>query len=151
MQLFEQMEKEHHRLSSKITNLEHAISSLPQGNLGWQKRGENYRYYCLTDTKQYLSRKKDYALIEELGKKKYLQKMLSDDKHELTSIEQYLKKHRKESLAKRLLTDNPHLSEILTPLFRSPKKELAEWAAKDYPSTAGHPEQLIFPGPCALH
>lgn len=148
MQLFEQMKEEYDRLSARIAQLEDAVSQLSEGSLGWQKRGENYRYYRLTDAKHFLSRKKDPDLIEELAKKKYLQKLLSDDKNELAAIEKYLKSHREKSAVKTFLLENTHVAEILTPLFRSTKQELAEWEAAAYPSTAAHPEQLIFPGPC---
>lgn len=143
--MFEQMKKEHARLSARIPQLEHAIEQLPEGSLGWCKRGENYRYYCLTDTKHFLSRRNDRAFIEELAKKKYLQKLLTDAKYELAAIKKYLKNHKEQSLAEKLLTENIHIADILSPFFRSADQELAEWSASDYPSTAAHPEQLIFP------
>lgn len=148
MEMFEQMKKEHARLAARISQLEHAVAQLPEGSLGWYKRGGNFRYYHLTDTKHFLSLKKDHAFIEELAKKKYLQKLLSDAKIESSAIEKYLKSHREHGLAKIMLTENTHIADILSPLFRSTDQELAEWSASDYPSTAAHPEQLIFPGPC---
>lgn len=148
MNYFEQMKEDRTRLSSRISKLDLAISQLPEGSLGWHRRGENYRYYCLTDSKHYLSTKKDYPLIENLAKKKYLEKMRSDDLNELAAIEKYLKTHRETSFAQKLLTENAHIADILSPLFRSKDQELSEWAAADYPSTAAHPDHLIFPGPC---
>ena len=145
--LYDQMQAEHARLTRRISSLENEIARMPEGDLGWQRRGEKYRYYCQTDKRQYLSKTKDRSLIEDLAKKKYLEKMLSDDKNECAAIERYLKGHRDPALAQKLLTENPHVAEILNPLFRSTKEELNAWAAADYPSTAAYPEQLIFPGP----
>ena len=51
MQLYDQMLAEHTRLARHIASLESEISKLPEGSLGWQKRGNTYRFYCKMDSK----------------------------------------------------------------------------------------------------
>lgn len=148
MELFEYAKAEYDKLSRQVSALERAISTAPPGSLEWSKRGDRVRYYNrIDDQKSFISQAKDYDLIEALAKKKYLQKMLTDARHEKEAIGKYLRAHSEEDRAKALLVQKPHIAAILNPLFRPLDEKLAEWAKADYPSTAGFPENLIHPGP----
>ncbi len=147
MNLFEEMKAEYIRLSAQTASLERAIDALPEGSLEWRKRGNTYRYYRRTqDKKEYIA-KSNPQLIEALAKKKYLQKMLIDAKEEKTAISKYLNAHKGKDRPKELIIHNPNIENLLRPLFVGTDEKLAVWAAEEYPSTAGYPNQLIHPGP----
>lgn len=147
MHLYPQLLNEYNRLSTHISSLEKAIAQLPEGSLTFNKNGSNYRYYKKLNGKRIYLSKKDWPTVEALAKKKYLQKMLLDAKQERGAIGKYLSAHNEEDRAKALLTQTPHLAEILDPLFSPMDKKLVAWANADYPSSAGHPEHLIHKGP----
>ena len=149
MTLYDNAITEYRRLGKKTELLEQAIDKLPPGSLEWARRGERFRFYQREDgKKRFLSAKKEKELLEDLAKKKYLQKMLMDTRNEKEAIGKYLRTHKKEDHAGDLLIGNPHLNEILSPLFKPLDEKQREWAEVDYPSTANYPEYLIHPGPC---
>ncbi len=147
MELYPQMLSEYNRLSAQVASLERAIGKLPEGNLEFNKNGTGFRHYKAIGKNRIYLPKKEWGTVEELAKKKYLQKMLIDAKLERDAIGKYLKAHSEEDRAKALLTQTPHLAEILDPLFKPLDERLVEWANAEYPSTAGHPEHLIHEGP----
>ena len=146
-QIFDLLSQEYTRLSSQICSLENAIERLPEGSLEFNKNGNRYRHYQSINKKRTYLPLSEQETIEALAKKKYLQKMLMDARNEKSAIGKYLKAHNDKDHAHDLLTHNPHLEELLSPLFAPLDEKLRNWASADYPSTAGHPEFLIHPGP----
>ena len=147
MQLYESILKEYMRLSAQISSLERAIEKLPEGNLEFNKNGTGFRHFKAVSKKRTYLPKKEWKTVEDLAKKKYLQMLLRNARYEKNAIGKYLNAHSNRDYAQELLTNNPHLEEILRPLFKPMDEALQKWAEADYPSTAGHPENLIHPGP----
>lgn len=147
MNYYNEMKAEYNRLSTQIVSLERAIDALPEGSLSWRKKDDVYRYYQYLDSKRKYLSKKDAGMIENLAKKKYLQKMLIDVKAEKNAIGKYMTSHQEKNRALELIAQHPNLEEILSPLFAPYDEKLQAWANEEYPSTAEHPEALIHPGP----
>ena len=143
------MKNEAIRLNSVISNINNSLSKLPEGTLRFWKNGKGlgYRHYIEIDGKRHSIPMSQKDLITQLAKKTILTKMLQDAKREKAAIESYLHRHRdKDSVADYLMKE-PHMEELVRPLFQIRDDHLREWAEADYPSTADHPEHLIHQGP----
>lgn len=135
------------RLGSKITAIENTLSQLPSGELRYWKNGDNFKHFIEVQGKRKYIPLVQKELIVQMAKKKILIKMLLDAQQEKCAIDSYLKKHNEKDRVKECLAREPHLAELLQPLFEIRDSRLKNWAEAAYPSTAGYPEKLIHPGP----
>ena len=148
MNLYEKMKAEAVRLSAKIQTLENTMDSLPEGTLQIQKNGRSYKHLRKIDGHRKYIRVGEIDLIFQLAKKTILKKMLQDSRRESRAVNAYLHWHREQDSVEECLAKQPHLAELTRPLFQIRDERLRKWAEDAYPSTAGHPEDLIHAGPC---
>lgn len=147
MNFYETMKKEVIRLSAKITVIEKELSKLPEGSLRYRKNKNRYKHYCEKNGKRQYIPLSNMDLIVQLAKKKILKMMLADTQREKNAMEGYLRKHRENDSVMDCLSKEPHMEELVRPLFQIRDERLQKWAEEDYPSTAGFPEELIHEGP----
>lgn len=147
MDFYNNLKSESFRLSSKISVIEKELSRLPEGALRFWKNGNSYKHYLEKNGFRKYIPLSQIDLIAMLAKKDILKKMLQDTRREKEAIDAYLRKHREEDSVAARLVAHPHLEELVHPMFQVRDDRLRIWAEADYPSTAGHPEDLIHEGP----
>lgn len=147
MHYSEKMKIELARLTANIKNIERKLAKLPAGKLRFWKDGGRYKHFVQIEGKRQYIKQDQKDLITQLAKKTILTKMLQDAKREKEAIESYLRRHREKDSVAEYLMKEPHMEELVRPLFQIRDDQLKEWAKADYPSTAEHPEDLIHLGP----
>lgn len=147
MELLQQMMEEHHRLTLKEQTYQNAIAKLPKGTLKYFKNRNTYKYFQDVDGKRFYLSRNDLKLRDELAQKQFLMAETKDIQSELRAIELYLKHHKEESAAKKLLVEREGIASILQELVQPMDVKQKEWAAADYRKNEEYPEGLIHPGP----
>ena len=141
------LEKELEHLSFRIEFLKTQIGQLPAGRLKRKRRGKAVRYcQCLDKQDHYLSKQK-WGTVEALAKKRYYQAQLQDLQKEMDVLNRCMAVLSEPKETQILLEERPYLVDLLKSVFQPVDEQLREWAEADYPSTAGHPENLIHQGP----
>ena len=114
------------------------------------RNGTHFKCY-LTDghVQTYIpSKEREYA--KQLARRKYLETLQEDDRHELTALQSYLHQHQ-EGKAADMLKESSVYHKLLSSSFESQSQDLIDWANSPYEKNTKYPEGLKFETSFGLH
>ena len=140
------MLKERERLKLKLESLERQVEQLPKGKLIISK-SKGYMRFFESDghNKKYLKKTRNQKNIQKLAYKKYILLQIQDTSQEMEAVDSYLKQYPQENLSEQFLIENPEIQELLSPIHKPIRKELAEWMNASYKKSKREVEKLIHP------
>lgn len=140
------MLRERERLKLKLENLERQVAQLPKEKLIISKSKGYVRFFESDGhNKKYLKKSHNQKNIQKLAYKKYLLLQIQDASQEMKAVDSYLKQYPQEDLSEQFLMENPEIQELLSPMYKPLRKDLAEWMNAPYKKSKHEAENLIHP------
>ncbi len=134
-------------LSLEIKDLQHKLSSLPEGDLYCESNGKYVKWYKknISDTLHpiYLP-KKQRLYVEKLALRKYYTALLSRKSKEILLLKKYLIQEKKiKDTPEKLLQDSSLYKPLLISQLQHFSEDINQWLASSYEKNTRFPEHLI--------
>lgn len=142
--IYNQILLEKQRLEEELKSIQKKLSELPEGKLICARNGPHIKWYQNDGNRYTYIPKGNRRLAEQLAARRFLSLQAEYLLHERKAIDCYLRHHTAgRNRAELLLTDTFGYSELLTPFFSPPSRELLDWMNSPYLHNEKNPEQLI--------
>lgn len=132
----------YHQLETQILDIQKQIENLPDGELSCAVNGNYYKWYQYIKPDTIYIPKDNRTLAKQLAYKKYLRALLEDLSHEKIAIRFYLKHHKPDLKAPKILM-KPEYQRLLSDEFQPLSHDMSEWMHAPYERNTSHPEHLL--------
>lgn len=129
-------------LEKQVGSIDQELKQLPEKDFFCAKNGSGYKWYETDGKNPVYIKKQREVYAEKLAKRKYLLAKRSDLCRELKALDSYLKYHKSEGEAEKLL-NNSGYARLLAPYLKPVDHEFQEWMNAPFKRNELHQEGLI--------
>lgn len=144
--MLQEMEKHLEYLEAERRDTLAWLAKLPDGVIYSSKKGGKNRYYLKdkeAEKRTYIP-KSDYRLVKSLALRRYLEYKVDDIEREIEATKFYIRHHRKERKADRLLAKDGAFRELLEEVSEEVNEALMSWANEPYEQEPDPQKQRIY-------